>query len=150
MLPSEKTGGNLNSLAVVRAQGIVQVKTTILDFIRYGRLSFVDKPRKLEPVIADKILINVLKSPLRMNCEAAAIVPLENEASAAIGLLRKIHPPAHVIIVSPRHDIYDRLVKYVDILPVFDMTMEINTGLQEVHENVHQVKSNNHDVQQHS
>ena len=134
MVSSEKTSKNLNSIAVVRAGGMPQVKTTIRDFIRYGRLTFADKARELEPAIADKILVSVLKSPLRMCCEAAAVVPLKNEASAAIGLLRKIHPPAHVIIVGPRHDIYNKLVNYVDVLPEIDMTSETGVVLQEVQE----------------
>ena len=134
MVSSEKTSKNLNSIAVVRANGMPQVKTTIRDFIRYGRLTFADKAREIEPAIADKILVNVLKSPLRMCCEAAAVVPLKNEASSAIGLLRKIHPPAHVIIVSPRHDIYNKLVNYVDVLPEIDMTSETGVVSQEVQE----------------
>lgn len=134
MVSSEKMSGNLNSIAVVRAEGIFQVKTSIRDFVRYGRLTFADKARLLDPVIADKILVNVLKSPLRMSCGAAAAVPLENDASAAIGLLRKIHPPAHIIIVSSRHEIYNRLVSYLDELPEIDMTPDSSLLLQEVQE----------------
>ena len=134
MVLSEKTSENLNSIAVVRAKGMLQVKTAIRDFIRYGRVTFANRARLLEPEIADKILVNVLKSPLRMSCEAAAVVPLENEASAAIGSLRKIHPPAHIIIVSPRHEIYDRLANYVYELPEIDMEPETGVVLQDVSE----------------
>ena len=76
MVSSEKTSENLNSIAVGRAEGMLQVKTAIRDFVRYGRVTFADQARLLEPEIADKILVNVLKSPLRMSCEAAAVVPL--------------------------------------------------------------------------
>jgi hypothetical protein len=129
---SGKTGGNMNSMAVVRADDMSKVKTAICDLIRYGQLTFVDKARRLEPTFADNILVHVMKSPLRMSCEAAAIVPLVDEASAAIGRLRKIHPPAHVIIVSPRHEIYHELVNYVDILPEIDLTLEPKADFQPV------------------
>ena len=117
-------GGNMNSMAVVRADDVSRVKIALYDLVRYGHMTFADKARKLEPTFADNILTHIMKSPLRACCSAAAIVPLEDEASIAIGRLRKIHPPAHVIIVSPRHEIYHELVNYVDILPKIDLMFE--------------------------
>lgn len=114
----------VNSLAVVRADDMSKVKTALCDLIRYAHLTFADKARVLEPVFADNILISVMKSPLKMCCKAASIVPLEDDASAAIGRLRKIHPPAHVIIVSPRHEIFDQLAEYIDILPEINLNLE--------------------------
>ncbi len=115
---------NINSLAVVRADDMSKVRTALCDLVRYARLTFADKARKLEPAFADNILIHVMKSPLKSCCEAASIVPLNEDASAAIGRLRKIHPPAHIIIVSPRHEIFHELVNYVDMLPEIDLTLE--------------------------
>lgn len=120
----KKQSEDINALAVVRADDMSKVKTALCDLVRYARLSFADKARRLEPAFADNILIHVMKSPLRSCCEAASIVPLTDEASAAIGRLRKIHPPAHVIIVSPRHEIFHELINYVDILPEIDLTLE--------------------------
>lgn len=125
MVLFEKTGReNINSLAVIRADDISKVKIALSDLVRYARLTYTDKARRLEPAFADKILIHIMKSPLRTCCEAASIVPLVEEASAAIGRIRKIHPPAHVIIVSPRHEIFYELVNYVDMLPEMDLTLE--------------------------
>jgi hypothetical protein len=114
----------MNSMAVVRADDVSKVRIALCDLVRYGHMTFADSARKLEPTFADNILIHIMKSPLRGSCSAAAIVPLEDEASIAIGRLRKIHPPAHVIIVSPRHEIYHELVNYVDILPEIDLMLE--------------------------
>ena len=50
-----------------------------------------------------------MKAPLKSWSTAAAIVPLMDSASSAINRLRRIHPPAHVIIVSPMHEIYYQL-----------------------------------------
>lgn len=119
-----KTGENMNSMAVVRADDMSKVKIALCDLVRYGHMTFADRARKLEPTFADNILIHIMKSPLKVSCSAAAIVPLVDQASIAIGRLRKIHPPAHVIIVSPRHEIYHELVNYVDILPEIDLMFE--------------------------
>src|SRR3972149_5106520 len=98
----KKQTEEINSLAVVRADDMSKVKTALCDLVRYARLSFADKARRLEPAFADNILIHVMKSPLRSCCEAASIVPLSDEASAAIGRVRKKHPPAPGIIFFPR------------------------------------------------
>jgi len=127
-------GEKMNSMAVVRADDVSKVKIALYDLVRYANLTFSDRARKLEPTFADNILTHIMKSPLRACCAYAAIVPLEDQASVAIGRLRKIHPPAHVIIVSPRHEIYHELVNYVDILPEIDVTFEQNIGFDMVRE----------------
>ncbi len=120
----KKAVENMNSMAVVRADDPSKIKIALHDLVRYGHMTFADSARKLEPTFADNILIHIMKSPLKACCSAAAIVPLVDQASIAIGKLRKIHPPAHVIIVSPRHEIFHELVNYVDILPEIDLTFE--------------------------
>ncbi len=124
----------MNSMAVVRADDVSKVKIALCDLIRYGHLTFADKARKLDPTFADNILVHVMKSALISSCEAAAIVPLSDQASVAIGRLRKIHPPAHVIIVSPRHEIYHELINYVDVLPEMDISLKSSTELESAQE----------------
>jgi hypothetical protein len=114
----------MNSFAVVRADDMDKVRVALSDLERYAHLTFDGKPRKLEPAFADDILVHIMKSPLKAHCDAACIVSLNEEASAAIGRLRKIHPPAHVIIVSGRHDIYYELLSYMQMLP----EIEVNTS----------------------
>lgn len=114
----------MNSFAVVRADDADKVRVALCDLVRYAHLTFDGQARKLEPAFADNILVHVMKSPLRVRCEAAAIVPLHDEASAAIGRLRKIHPPAHIIVVSQRHEIYYELANYIDILPEIEVNTE--------------------------
>src|SRR5659263_47881 len=127
-------GAKMNSMAVVRADDESKVKIALYDLIRYANLTFSDEARKLDPTFADNILTHIMKSPLRACCSSAAIVPLEDQASVAIGRLRKIHPPAHVIIVSPRHEIFHELINYVDVLPEIDLTFDQNFGFEAAHE----------------
>jgi len=107
----------MNSLAVIRANDNSKLRTALRDLVKYGHMSYANVPKRLEPSLADSILVNVMKSPLKSGCTAAAIVPLMDSAGAAIGRLKKIHPPAHVIIVSPRHEIYHELIDYIEMLP---------------------------------
>lgn len=117
----------MNSLAVIRADDMAKVRVVLCDLLRYAHLTFDGKPRRLEAAFADNILISVMKNPLRMACEASSIVPLNEDASTAIGRVRKIHPPGHVIIVSPMHDIFHDLVNFLDILPEIELNMNWNT-----------------------
>jgi len=132
----QKTRAKMNSIAVVRANDVSKVKIALNDLIRYADLTFSDGARKLDPNFADNIMTHIMKSPLRSCCSSAAIVPLEDHASVAIEKLRKIHPPAHIIIVSPRHGIYHELVNYVDILPEFDLPLYQNIMYEPVREMV--------------
>lgn len=107
----------MNSLAVIRANDNSKLRIALRDLVKYGHMSYANVPKKLEPSFADSILVKVMKVPIKGGCVAAAIVPLMDSASAAIGRLKKIHPPAHVIIVSPRHEIYPELIGYIEMLP---------------------------------
>lgn len=115
---------DINSLAVVRAQDLSKARVALYDLMRYAHLNFADKAKIIEPVFADNILINVMKIPLKKCCKAATVVPLIEEAGLAIKNLVQIHPPAHIIIVSPRHEIFTDLVNYVDILPEIDINLK--------------------------
>lgn len=116
----------MSSFAVVRADDMDKVRVALSDLVRYAHLTFDGKARRLEPAFADDILVHVMQSPLKVRCEAACIVSLNEEASAAIGKIRKCHPPAHIIVVSPRHDIYYDLENYVHLLPEIEVNAEWN------------------------
>lgn len=107
----------MESFAVIRADDPVKLNTAISDLQRHGGLTFTMTPRELDPESADKILINVMKVPLKKQCRVAALVSLSDDAGVAIDVLGRIHPPAHVIIVSSRHDVYSRINGCMQRLP---------------------------------
>ena len=114
----------MKSFAIIRAENSGKVNVALRDLVRYGHMSFDDSPKRMDPQIADKLLVDVMKTPLRNACRFAAVVPLEDQASVAIGRLKKIHPPAHVIIVSPRHAIYSHLEKNINEIPKIDLRLQ--------------------------
>ncbi len=117
----------MQSFAVIRAENNTKVNVALRDLVRYGHLSFDDSPKKMDPGKADKVLEDVMHTNLRKNCNSAAVVPLGDHASSAIGRLKKIHPPAHIIIVSPRHTVFSLLAKDIDKMP----EMELGAGSDE-------------------
>ncbi len=110
----------INSFAIIRAVNSVKAKTTIIDLQRYAKLTVSDSPRVISPTFADEILEEVMKKPLLYECGFATIVPLNNDASESIGWVRKIHPPSHIVIVSPEHEVFNNLLNYYSSLPIFE------------------------------
>jgi hypothetical protein len=107
----------MESFAVIRADDPVKLNTAISDLQRHGGLTFAVSPRELTPNTADRILVEVMKVPLKKQCKSAALVALSDDAGVAIDVLGRIHPPAHVIIVSSRHDIFPRMNDCIKRLP---------------------------------
>ena len=118
---SSKWNEKMKSFAVIRADTNIKIHTTLLDLRRYGRMVFDGPPKSMSPDYADEILGSVIKRPLKNKCNSAAVVSLNTIPSVAIGKLTKIHPPAHVVIVSSKHDIYNELVENFEILPDFEV-----------------------------
>ncbi|MDI6888978.1 MAG: DUF356 domain-containing protein [Methanocellales archaeon] len=113
----------MESFAVVRADDTSKLKTALADLERHGGLTFVDTPKELNPDFADRILLDIMQlreDELRWECKAAAIVPLHDSAGAAIDKLKRIHPPAHIIIISPRYAVFNELLDSVDTLPTLE------------------------------
>ncbi|CAJ37535.1 DUF356 domain-containing protein [Methanocella arvoryzae] len=107
----------MESFAVIRADDQTKLNTAISDLQRHGGLTFAIAPKELKPASADKILVNVMKVPLKKSCRAAALVSLNDDPGVAIDVLGRIHPPAHVIIVSSRHDVYSKITDCITRLP---------------------------------
>ncbi|WMW22191.1 DUF356 domain-containing protein [Methanolobus mangrovi] len=117
-------GIDVKSFAVIRGDNADKVNVALHDLEHYGRMKFLSKPKRIEPLYADNLLVSVAGVPLRAKCNSAALVELDNNAGAAISKLRKIHPPAHVVIVSPRHEVYEELMDKSELYPEFERNFE--------------------------
>lgn len=110
-------------LALVRGNNRSSVITALCDLVRHARLNFAGTPKICDPAYADTVLEQVINVPLNARCSAAAVVQLGDEPGRAIYMIRKIHAPAHVVIVSPQHNIYTGLMEKIDLLPDLDFKM---------------------------
>ena len=111
----------MKSFALIRADDPDKVKIALHDLETYGHMQFSENPKNIATKYADQILMNVMSVTLKNECCSASLVQLETPPGAAISNLKKIHPPAHIIIISPRHDkIYEELTTNYDNFPDFD------------------------------
>lgn len=112
----------MKSFALVRADDSDKVKIALHDLERYGHIQFSATPKRIEPTYADELLVSEMGVSLKSKCNSAALVELNNHAGAAISRLKKIHPPAHIIIISPRHKMFEELAGKFSKYPEFDRT----------------------------
>ncbi|OEU42130.1 hypothetical protein BGV40_11245 [Methanosarcina sp. Ant1] len=120
----------MKSFALVRADDSDKVKIALHDLERYGHIQFSATPKCIEPNYADELLVSVMGVSLKSKCNSAALVELNNHAGAAISRLKKIHPPAHIIIISPRHKMFEELAVRFTKYPEFDRTFSHQKGPQ--------------------
>ena len=68
---------------------------------------------------ADKIVENILNAPLRTKSKVAAVFRIREDTATAIVQIKKIHPPAHIIVISNDYEDYNELNKTLNNASVF-------------------------------
>ncbi|WP_048189927.1 DUF356 domain-containing protein [Methanobacterium sp. SMA-27] len=91
------------ALILIRAEDQGKLLNTIADIERHAGLKVAGKPRILNPKTADEIAGKILKQELRSKSDIAVLVRVEDDTTKSIVHIRKIHPPAHVIVISEEY-----------------------------------------------
>lgn len=97
------------ALILVRADSKKKLLNSLADLERHGKLKIIGKPRILQPGIADKIMENILKQEVRSKTKFSVMLQVKEDTTKSIMQVRKIHPPAHIIVLSPEHHGYREL-----------------------------------------
>lgn len=63
---------------------------------------------------ADKIVEKILNSPLRTKSKVATAFRVKEDITVSILQIKKIHPPAHIVVISDEYDVYDELNAKLD------------------------------------
>ncbi|MDK2789714.1 MAG: uncharacterized protein PWP15_221 [Methanothermococcus sp.] len=90
---------------MIRGDSYEKIKNALADVHRHAKLTISGKPRIMVPEAADEILRHIV-GEIKKPCKKACIVKVEENAPQAIDRIRKIHPPAHIVIISERHEPY--------------------------------------------
>jgi hypothetical protein len=102
-----------HSIALIRADDAEKIGIALHDLEYYGKLNLTTSANFVSPERADRALCSVMGKPLKACCGVAAVVGLADTAGKAIGQIRKMHPPAHIAIVSERHAVFPDLYRVV-------------------------------------
>ncbi|HIP84163.1 MAG TPA: DUF356 domain-containing protein [Methanothermococcus okinawensis] len=104
-------------LLLIRGDNYKKIKNALADIHRHGKLTILGKPRVIVPEAADEILKHIL-GDIKKPCKRACLVKVQESAPKAIDRIRKIHPPAHIVVISERYEPYHHLMKDLPKMPV--------------------------------
>ena len=107
------------ALILIRGENNSKILNAIADVERHANLNLVTKPKVIDAKYADKIVENILKAPLRTKSNVATAFRIKEDTATAIVQVKKIHPPAHIVVISNDYDDYKELNKTMNDARIF-------------------------------
>jgi len=103
---------------LVRAENQEKILNALADLERHAKLKINGKPKIVSPELADEVMERILKQKLRSKTKRAVMVLVEEDTTKSIMQIRKIHPPAHIVVISQEYEDYHNLKNiYKELLP---------------------------------
>ena len=102
------------ALILVRGENNSKLLSAIADMERHGNMELVTKPKVIDANFADSLVEGILNSTLKTKSNVATAFFVKEDATLSITQVKKIHPPAHVVVVSDEYDSYDKLESLLD------------------------------------
>ena len=107
------------ALILVRGDNNSKLLNAIADIERHAQLHLIGSPQKIDAEFADSIVESILKAPLRNKSKVATAFFVNEDNTFAIMQIKKIRPPAHVIVVSDEYDEFRVLKDKLNNAPTF-------------------------------
>lgn len=108
------------ALILVRGENNSKVLSAISDIERHGNLNLITKPKVIDASFADSLVESILNSKLKTKSNIAVAFFVKEDATLSIIQVKKIHPPAHIVVVSEEYDAYNKLYDLLDTAKAFD------------------------------
>ncbi len=102
------------ALILVRGENNSKVLSAIRDIEKHGNLNLITNPKVIDAEFADSLVENILNSKLKTKSNVAVAFFVKEDATLSIMQIKKIHPPAHIVIVSEEYDGYNELYDLLD------------------------------------
>ena len=97
------------ALILIRAEEQGKLLNTLADIERHAGLKINGKPKIIGASKADEIAAKILKQKLRSKADIAVLVKVEDDTTKSIVNIRKIHPPAHIVVISEEYTEFKEL-----------------------------------------
>ena len=91
------------ALILIRADTQEKLLNALADIERHANLKIAGKPKLIDTKKADMIAKGILKQNLRTESKIAAIVKVLEDTTKSIMQVKKIHPPAHLVVISDEY-----------------------------------------------
>ena len=120
------------ALILVRGESNSKLLNAIADMERHGNLNLITKPKVVDASFADSLVEGILNSELRTKSKVATAFFVKEDTTLSIMQVKKIHPPAHVVVVSDEYGAYSKL-EYVlnnaEEFRQYHSTKAVNDGM---------------------
>lgn len=97
------------ALILIRGENNSKLLNAISDIERHANLTLISQPKDIDSAFADSLVENILNSELRTKSSVATAFFVKEDATLSIMQVKKIHPPAHVVVVSDEYEGYKKL-----------------------------------------
>ena len=97
------------ALILIRGENNSKLLNAIADIERHANLNLSTKPKAVDANFADSLVEGILKSKLKTKSKVATAFFVKEDPTVSIIQIKKIHPPAHVVVVSDEYEGYDDL-----------------------------------------
>lgn len=104
---------------LIRAESQKKILNALADLERHAKLKIKGKPKIISPELADEVIERILKQKLKVKSKRAVLVLVEEETTQSIMQVKKIHPPAHIVVLSNEYQDYNQIKTiYNELLPL--------------------------------
>ncbi len=108
------------ALILIRAMNKKKALNALADLERHAKLTIIGKPKTIDLSKAYNVTKRILKKEPRGDIKLAILVKVKEDTTVSIMNLRKIHPPAHIIVISEEYPEFNDLKKEYNKSKVFD------------------------------
>lgn len=105
------------TLILIRAENQTKILNSLADIERHAGLKINGTPRIMENTMADKYAQSILNAKLRSRSKIAVVVSVQEDATRSILQIKKIHPPAHILVISKEYTQWEKIKKIFNTLP---------------------------------
>ena len=102
------------ALILVRGENNSKLLSAIADMERHANINLVTKPKVIDSNFADSLVEKILNATLKTKSNVATAFFVKEDTTLSILQIKKIHPPAHVVVVSDEYDGYNQLKNMLD------------------------------------
>ncbi len=105
------------TLILIRAESHPKLLNSLADIERHANLKIKGKPRIIDRKIADEFAEKIINNKLRSKSKIAVLASVHEDSTHSIMQIRKIHPPAHVMVISEEYTQWEELKNIYSTLP---------------------------------
>lgn len=105
------------TLILIRAENQTKILNSLADIERHAGLKINGTPKIIDTTLADKYAKSILNARLRSKSKIAVLVSVQEDTTRSILQIKKIHPPAHILVISKEYPQWEKLKKIFSTLP---------------------------------